>query len=66
MLNEKARDKWIQVGDHHLELKWEDVKYKRISYYNIVRVLPYIILFLLLLQLVYSFTTYMSYYTEYI
>ena len=45
MLNEKVRDKWIQVGDHHLELKWGDVKYKWISYYNIVRVLPYYSIF---------------------
>ena len=45
MLNEKVRDKWIQVGDHHLELKWEDVKYKQISYYNIVRVIPYYSIF---------------------
>ena len=63
MLNEKVHDKWIQVGDHHLELKWEDVKYKQISYYNIVRVIPYYSFFFLM-QLVYSFTTYKSYYTK--
>ena len=66
MLNEKVHDKWIQVGDHRLELKWEDVKYKRISYYNIVRVLPYYSIFFFLMQLVYSFTTYKSYYAKYI